>query len=192
MLGEKKRIKHTIVLPSIALSQFLHKTVFDEASFALFMENTVGALEKSGIKLDATVSDDALMRLRFLVERARTCVIKEKINSVKFEELFGISVAHAQLQDLTLNVRAQTQSDAAVDVYYAEQKSESNRGSNTDFNGSGTVSESRTDHYSTTNFSGRQVTLPEERFTRVPLLDALSLGTLIAKVDVQLKELGNY
>jgi len=192
MPAERSRIKHKIVLPSIALSQFLHKALFDEATFALFMENTAGALQSSGIELEENVTEDALMRLRFLVERARDFVIKERINSAKFEEIFGITVLNPRLLDVSLQALTLSKTDTSSEIYYSEQNSESNRGSSTDFNNSDAVNDAHSDHYSNTSFGGLQYTLPEERFSRVPLLDSLSLGVLIAKIDSQLKELGPY
>lgn len=188
MATDKKRINHSIVLPSAALSKFLRKVVFDEDTFALFMENSVGALRSCGVEFDGCVTEDAMMRLRFLVVRSRDLVASRKIEKTRFEEVFGISVAHANLRDITLKAAAGAQADAAVDVYYAEQKSESNRGSTTDFT-SGAVTSSKTDHYSTTKFDGKELTRPEDRFVAVPLLSTVVLGMVIAKLEVQLKEL---
>jgi hypothetical protein len=192
MVAQKSRITHKIVLPTYALSQFLRKAVFEEETFALFMENSARALKNSGIELDPGVSDDALMRLRFLVVRAHDFVVKEKINSAKFEELFGISVVNARLQDIKLKSGIMVKADAVVDVYYSEQKSEQNRGASTEFKNMDAVNDTRSDHWSTTKFDGKGILRPEDRFIRVPLLDALTLGTVIAKVDSQLKELGTY
>lgn len=188
MATDKARINHSIVLPSVALSQFLRKVVFDEDAFALFMENSEGALKSCGIELDQCVSEDALMRLRFLVMRTRDFVASKKIEKARFEELFGISVAHHKFRDLKL--KAQIQADAAVDVYYSEQSTERNRGANTEFNQRQSVSDTRSDHYSTTKFDGKELTRPEDRFVAVPLVSTLVIGMVIAKLEVQLKELG--
>jgi hypothetical protein len=191
MVPAKGRITHKIVLPSYALSQFLHKAVFDQVTFSLFMENSAGTLKNNGIELDCCVTAEALMRLRFLVTRARDFVVKERISAAKFEELFGLTVVNVDLQDVAITVAVEVRAEAAVDVQYSEQNTESNRGSNTDFS-SGTVNDSHTDHYSTTQFGGKESLPPEERFNRVPLLDALTVGTIIAKMDSQLKEQGSY
>lgn len=187
----KRRITHKIVLPSFALSQFLRKAVFDEETFSLFMENSAGALKNCGIELDSSVSDEALMRLRFLVVRAHDFVIKNKINSAKFEQLFGIEVVNPRLQDIKLKAFVMAEADTTVDVYYSEKQSERHRGANTEWQKKDALTESHTDHYSTTKFDGQEIVHPEDRFIRVPLLDALTLGTLIGKMDNQLKELGS-
>lgn len=189
MVASKSRITHKIILPSYALSTFLRKAVFDEETFSLFMENSAGALKNSGIELDSCVSEEALMRLRFLVVRAHDFVIKGKINSAKFEELFGIAVINPKLKDVSLKVGVMAKADASVDVYYSEKQTESHRGANTEFKNQDALTESRTDHWSTTKFDGKGIARPEDRFAHVPLLDALTLGTLIAKMDSQLKEL---
>ena len=113
MVANKSRITNKIVLPSYALSQFLRKVVFDEGTFALFMENSAGTLKNCGIELNCCVSDDALMRLRFLVVRARDFVINEKIDSTKFEEIFGLSVVNLKLQDIKLKAATMAKADAA-------------------------------------------------------------------------------
>jgi hypothetical protein len=192
MVASKSRIAHKIILPSYALSKFLRKAVFDEETFSLFMENSAGTLKNSGIELDSCVSEEALMRLRFLVVRAHDFVIKGKINSAKFEEIFGIAVVNPKLKDVSLKVGVMTKAEASVDVYRQETQSESNRGANTEFKNQDALTDSRTDHWSTTKFDGKGIARPEDRFTHVPLLDALTLGTLIAKMDSQLKELGKY
>ena len=192
MKAKKSRITHKIVIPSYALSTFLRQAVFDEESFSLFMENSVGFLRNSGIELDSSVSEDAMIRLRFLVARAHDCVIKEKINSAKFEELFGIVVANSKLQDIKLNIGATIQSEASVEVYYSEKQTESHRGSNTDFQKQDAVTESHTDHWSTTKWDGKEIVRPEDRFTHVPLLDALTLGMLITKMESNLNAFGKY
>lgn len=190
MVASKSRITHKIILPSYALSKFLRKAVFDEEAFSLFMENSTGALKNSGIELDSCVSEEALIRLRFLVVRAHDLVINGKINSAKFEELFGIAVVNPKLKDVSLKVGVMAKADASVDVYYSEKQTESHRGANTEFKNQDAVTESRTDHWSTTKWGGKEIARPEERFTHVPLLDSLTLGMLIAKMDSQLKELG--
>jgi len=190
MAPNKDRINHKIVLPSIALSQFLRKVVFDEEAFALFMENSSGALKSCGIELDYCVSDEALMRLRFLLARTRDFVVSQKIEKARFEEIFGITVSNHQLRDIKLKAATQAQADAAVDVYYAEQSSEQNRGANTEFNKRDAVSDTRSDHYSSTKFDGKELSRPEDRFVSVPLLSTLVLGMVIAKLDSQLKQLG--
>lgn len=190
MIANKNRITHKIVIPSYALSKFLRKAVFDEETFSLFMENSTGVLKNSGIELDSSVSEEALIRLRFLVVRAHDFVIKGKINSAKFEEIFGIMVVNPKLRDVTLKAGAMAKAEASVDVYYSEKQTESHRGANTNFKHDA-LTESHTDHYSTTKFDGKEIVRPEDRFTRAPLLDALTLGTLIAKMDSRLKELGN-
>jgi len=192
MVAIKSRITHNIVLPSVALSQFLRKVVFDQEMFSLFLENSVGALKSCGIELDCCVSDQALTRLRFLVIRARDFVVNQKIDKAKFEEIFGIAVVNAKFHDIKLKAATVAQVDAAVDVYYAEQSSEQNRGANTDFNKRDAVSDTRSDHYSSTRFDGKEIFRPEDRFVRVPLLDTLTLGTVVAKMDSQLKELGAF
>jgi hypothetical protein len=192
MVASNRRITHKIVLPSYAFSKFLRKAVFDEETFALFMENSAGALKSNGIELDACVSEEALMRLRFLVVRAHDFVLKGKINSAKFEELFGMVVVNPQLKDVSLKVGVMAKAEASVDVYYSEKQTESHRGANTEFKNQDALTESRTDHWSTTKWDGKGIARPEDRFTHVPLLDALTLGSLIAKMDSQLKELGKY
>lgn len=190
MVASKSRITHKIVLPSCALSTFLRKAVFDEETFSLFMENSAGALKNNGIDLDSSVSEDALMRLRFLVVRAHDFVSKGKINSAKFEEIFGIAVVNQKLKDVSLKVGVMAKAEASVDVYYSEKQTESHRGANTEFKNQDALTESRTDHWSTTTWGGKELARPEERFIHVPLLDAVTVGTLIAKIDSQLKELG--
>lgn len=189
MAASKSRITHRIVLPSYALSNFLKKAVFDEETFALFMENSMAALKNSGIELEPGVSEEALMRLRFLVVRAHDFARKGKIDSARFEELFGLVVVNPKLKDVSLKVGVTAKSDASVDVYYSEQQSESNRGAKTEFKNQDALTDSHTDHWSTTKWDGKGIARPEDRFTHVPLLDALTLGTLIAKMDSQLKEL---
>ncbi len=191
MAPNKSRITHKIVVPSYAVSQFLRKAVFDEETFAIFMENSARALKNSGIELDCSVPDEALMRLRFLVVRARDYVVKEKINSAKFEELFGIVVVNQGLQDIKLKAAVMVKADATVDVRYMENSSESNRGSSTEWNNRDALTDTRSDHWSTTNFGGKGISRPEDRFIRVPLLDTVSLVTVIAKLDSKLKELGS-
>lgn len=190
MVPNKSRINHSMVLPSIALSQFLRKAVFDQEMFSLFMENSAGALKSCGIELDHCVSEEALMRLRFLVLRTRDFVVTQKIDKAKFEELFGISVVNQKFVDLKIKAAREAAANAAVDVYYAEQSSEQNRGSNTEFNKRDAVNDTRSDHYSSTKFDGKELSRPEDRFIRVPLLSTLILGVVIAKLDSQLKELG--
>lgn len=192
MAANKSRITHKIVLPSYALRTFLRKAVFDEETFSLFMENSTGVLTSSGIKLDSSVSEDALTRLRFLVARAHDFVLKEKLDLAKFEEIFGIAVVNPRLRDIRLKIGAMVNSEASVDVYYSEKQSESNRGANTEWKNQDALSDSRSDHWSTTKFDGEEIMRPEDRFTRAPLLDALTLGMLIAKMDSKLKELGKY
>ncbi|MDG4476939.1 hypothetical protein [Thiovibrio frasassiensis] len=192
MVASNRRITHKIVLPSYAFSKFLRKAVFDEETFALFMENSAGALKSNGIELDACVSEEALMRLRFLVVRAHDFVLKGKINSAKFEELFGVVVVNPQLKDVSIKVGVMAKAEASVDVYYSEKQTESHRGANTEFKNQDAITESRTDHWSTTKWDGKGIARPEDRFTHVPLLDAVTLGSLIAKMDSQLKELGKY
>lgn len=192
MVANKSRITHKIVLPSYALSKFLREAVFDEETFSLFMENSAGVLKNAGIELDSCISEEALMRLRFLVVRAHDFVIKGKINSAKFEEIFGIAVVNPKLKDVSLKVGVMAQADASVDVYRQETQSESNRGAKTEFKNQDALTDSHTDHWSTTKFDGKGIARPEDRFTHVPLLDALTLGTIIAKMDSQLKELGKY
>jgi len=186
-----KPIRYKIKLPSFALSQCLREAIFKPAPFALFMENTAGALQNSGVELDDDVPEEALMRLRFLVERAREYVLSAKIDVAKFEQIFGITVANPPLTNLTIQALALSQADTSSEIYYAEQNSDSNRGSNTDFNNSDAVNDSHSDHYSNSSWGGLQFP-GEERFLRTPLLDALTLGTLIAQIDNQLKELGPY
>lgn len=190
MVAKKpSRITQKIVLPSYALSQFLRKVVFDEQMFALFLENSEGALKSCGIEMDSCLSEEALMRLRFLIIRARDFVVKEKIDAARFEEIFGLSVVNVRLQDIKLKAAAMIKADAAVDVYYAEQNSESNRGASTEFNNRDSVTDTRSDHYSTTKFDGKELFRPEDRFLRAPLVSTLILATVIAKLDVKLKEM---
>lgn len=192
MAANKGRITHKIAVPSHALSQFLRKVVFDEDTFCRFMENSAGTLRTCGVELDSSVSEEALTRLRFLVVRAHDYVVKEKIDSARFEQIFGIAAVNPRLQDIKLKAAAMVKADATVDVYYSEQQSESNRGASTEWKNQDAISESRSDHWSTTKFDGRELLRPEDRFIRVPLLDAFTLGTIVAKVESQLKQLGNY
>ena len=191
MSADKRRITYKIVLPSYALRRFLCKAVFEEETFSLFMENSARVLKNNGIELDPGISEEALMRLRFLVVRAHGFAIEGKINSAKFEEIFGIEVVNPKLQDIKLKAAAMAKSEASVDVYYSEKQTESHRGANTEWKNKDALTESRTDHWSTTKFDGREFARPEDRFSHVPLLDALTLGMLIAKMDRRLKELGN-
>lgn len=186
----KNRITHKIVVPSYALSNFLRRAVFDEEAFSLFMENSAAVLSKNGIKLDPSISEDALMRLRFLVTRARDFVLKEKINAAKFEELFGIIAINQNLQDIKLKTATISEAETSVDVYYSETQSESHRGASTEFKNQDSITESRSDHWSTTKWNGREILHPEDRFIRTPLLDSLTLGMLIAKIDGRLKDYG--
>ncbi len=186
----KNRITHKIVVPSYALSNFLRRAVFDEEAFSLFMENSAAVLSKNGIKLDPSISEDALMRLRFLVTRARDFVLKEKINAAKFEELFGIIAINQNLQDMKLKTATISEAETSVDVYYSETQSESHRGASTEFKNQDSITESRSDHWSTTKWNGREILHPEDRFIRTPLLDSLTLGMLIAKIDGRLKDYG--
>jgi hypothetical protein len=188
MVADKSRITHKIALPSYALRQFLRKTIFDEESYATFMENSIAALKRCGVELDPCLSEEALMRLRFLIFRAHDYVVKQKIDAVKFEELFGIVVSNLKLQDIKLGVAVELSADSSTDVYYLEQNSESNRGSNTEWNKADALTDTRSDHYSVTKFQGKEIGRPDDRFARVPLLDAVTLGTLIAKVEAKLNE----
>ncbi len=187
----KDRITYKIIVPSYAFSKFLRQAVFDEATFSLFMENSAAVLRSNGVALHANVAEDALMRLRFLVARTHDFVLKQKIDSAKFEELFGIVVVNPELQDIKLTVGATVKADTSVDVTYSEQQSESHRGASTEFKNQDAITESRSDHWSTTKWTGKEIIHPEERFIRVPLLDSLTLGTLLAKMDSKLKELGS-
>lgn len=207
MVTKTSRVTHKIEVPSFALSKVLRQAIFDGEAFSVFMENTAGVLKSNGVELGSGISEDALMRLRFLVERARNYAVNEKINSTKFEELFGIEVVNARsdvvyltdrnvVSDANIKTKAETVSagriSTSADVYYSEQQSESHRGASTEWKNQDALTESRTDHWSTTKFNGNDfVNRPEERFVRTPLLDALTLGKLLGKMDIRLKELGS-
>gem|GEM_PF-1726683 len=207
MVTKTNRVTHKIEVPSFALSKVLRQAIFDAEAFAVFMENTSGALKNNGVELGSGISDDALMRLRFLVDRARNYVVKQKINSTKFEELFGVEVVNAR-SDVAFEIDTDTDRIAQVtrtregtypgkisgsaDVYYSEKQSESHRGASTEWKNQDALTESRSDHWTQTNFEGRDlINRPEERFVRTPLLDALTLGKLLGKMDIRLRELGS-
>lgn len=192
MSAIEKRISQKIKLPSAALNNALRHAIFDQDAFAVFLENTTGALKSNGVELDANISNKALMRLRFLVVRAHDLLVDKKMNASKFEQLLGLDVIDS---NFAVMLESKTERgvertiDAQANIYYSEQQSESNRGSNTDWSKRDAVSNTGSDHWSTTKFDGKGFLRPEERFIRAPLLDALSLGEIIAKIEARLKEI---
>ena len=193
-----KRITHRITLPSHALSQFLRKAIFDDDTLALVLENTALTLKNHGVIAADDVSDDALMQLRFILLRAHGYIKENKVNAARFEQIFGINVTKGRYQETTAEfvpVKAEAKVEqiqrinTQFDIYYSEQKSESHRGVNTDF-GENSMPNTRTNHHYSSSFEGKDLMI--DQFIRTPLLDALTLGDLMARIDRQLRELGDY
>ncbi len=194
-----QRITHRITLPSHAFNQFLRKAIFDDDTFALVMENTEMTLKNHGVITNDDVSDEALMQLRFILMRAHAYVKENKVNAARFEQIFGIKVAAGRYQDISAQFVPEIKSSVKVeqaqrinvqfDIFYSEQKSQSHRGINTDFE-ENSMPHTRTSHHYSTSFDGND--LVKDQFIRTPLLDALTLGDLMARIDRQLKELGDY
>ena len=176
MATEISRITQKIVLPSYELSQFLRKAVFDEETFSLFMENSAKTLANNGVELDTSVAEDALMRLQSLVARAHKFVVKEKIDSAKFENVFGISVADVADAAAWTKIGKDTGTDTGTSTYPDPSTEPSPHYTNDD----------------TKFVAGKEVLRPDDRFIRTPLLDALTLGTVIAGLDSQLKALEKF
>lgn len=190
-IKKNHRITHKIEVPSYALRKFLRQTVFDEESYLLFMENSLAFLKNNGIELDSSVSEEALMQLRALVDRAHYFVVEEKIDSAKFEDLFGIVVTNPKMPEAMIKSKIATRIQTYADIYYAEANSDSHRGSNTEFKNHDALTETRSNTHHKTSWDGNDlIRRPEDRFGHAPLLDALSLGMLIGKIDTRLKELG--
>ncbi len=197
MTKAAERITHRITLPSHAFSQFLRKAIFDDETFALVMENTEMTLKNHNITTSDDVSEEALMQLRFILMRAHGFVKQEKINEARFEQIFGINVAASRYQDISAHFVTKAEAkaefaqriDTQSDIFYSEQQSESHRGINVDFE-QNSMPHTRTNHHYSTKFDGRD--LMTERFIRTPLLNALTLGDLMARIDRQLTELGDF
>jgi hypothetical protein len=206
---EKKRISFNISLPSLSLKQCLQKVIFDGNVFLSFDENPRGVLEANGIKLDPSVTDEIIMRLKFTLIRARNFIVKEKIDVKRFEEIFGryeniFGVREDSSVFLVPDTNIEPDSDITPGrafnvegrgpVEYSEKQSESNRGANTDWNKQDALSDSKSDHWSTTKFEtdGSQLAHIKDRFIRTPLLDAFTLSRLITQYHIRMKEFGNY
>lgn len=207
--AKRKRISFRIKLPSTAFSQFLKETIFDPNAFRAFTENPKGVLEARGVMVDASVTEDVLTRLRFTIIRARNFVVKEKVTGSRFEEIFGRYeniFAVREDSEICVETRTDTEPDTTVEhgskvtvgpqasfaVEYSEQSSETNRGADTSWEGQDAVANSHSDHWSTTKFEGERIAHLKDRFARVPLLDAITLGRLMAQFHIRLKEFGNY
>jgi len=170
METKTSRITQKIEFPSDQLSQILQLAVFDEKVFSQFSEDPAKTLANHGLELDLNVKEDALVQLRSLVVRAHEFAVKKLIDSAKFEAIFGFAAGGLQ-------------------VAYSEECQNTNRGKDTSWENQDAVPNSGTKSWHSTEFNSCKVDRlrPEDRFLRVPLLDALTLGAVIAKMDSQLK-----
>ncbi|MCE5312029.1 MAG: hypothetical protein LLF86_02625 [Nitrospiraceae bacterium] len=205
MKKQQDRISFRIKMPSFGFMQFMKKTVFDNDAFSVFIENPKAALESAGVALDSSVTPDMLMRLKFTVIRARGFISKEKVKLERFEDIFGISrfipgQDMLPYADAEINLNKETEAEiqyrqeihTSTIVEYSEKSSETNRGANTSWEGQDAVASSKSDHWSTTKFDGERIFRPDDRFYRVPLLDAAALSGLITQFHIRLKEYGDY
>lgn len=205
MKKQPERISFRINMPSCAFMKFMKKTVFDKDAFNIFVENPRAALESEGVSLDDSVTPDMLIRLKFTIIRARGFISKEKVRLERFEDIFGISkfIPGYEMMpelDAEINMNRETEADiqyrqeihTSAIVEYSEKSSETNRGSNTSWEGQDAVANSKSDHWSTTKFEGEHLFRPDDRFYRAPLLDSAALSSLITQFHIRLKEYGDY
>ncbi len=205
MVKQLSRISFRIKMPSVAFTQFMKKVVFDKEKFSLFIENPKGVLETAGVKLGDSVTADMLMRFKFTMIRARNFVTKEKVGLDRFEDVFGISKTIPEFgidPDLDIDTEVRRNVDIAAEwrqdasfsgvVEYSERSSETHRGANTSWENQDALTNSKSDHWTTRNFEGEHVFRPEDRFYQAPLLDAVTLSSLMTQFDIRLKEYGKY
>jgi hypothetical protein len=168
--GKPLRINEKIKPISPTFQVFIKDLLFNDDAYLIFLQNLKASLAAHGIDISPDLTQQALIDFRFALENARIKLNSDK--KLRFEDIFRLTVV--TIDEARLKFKPKTVGiDTSVEVYYSEKSSESNRGSNTDFGGSGTVSDKGTDHYSTTKFETTSIfkdDIVRERFFRAPML----------------------
>ncbi len=172
------RIREKIKPISPTIQVFIKDLLFNDDAYLVFLQNLKSSLSAHGIDPSPDLTQQALIDFRFALENARIKLNSDK--KLRFEDIFRlpfVTIDEARLKFKPSTYGTATRVEASfstsVEVYYSEKSSESNRGSNTDWGGSGTVSEKGTDHYSTTKFETTSIfkdDIVRERFFRAPML----------------------
>ena len=179
------RINEKIKPISPTFQVFIKDLLFNDDAYLVFLQNLKASLSAHGIDPSPDLTQQALIDFRFVLENARIKLNSDK--KLRFEDIFRLPVL--TIDDAHLKFKAKTVGVAtSVEVYYSEKSSESNRGSNTDWGGSGTVSEKGTDHYSTTKFETSSIfkdDIVRERFFRAPMLSNDMIVQLTKAIDTK-------
>jgi hypothetical protein len=177
------RINKNIKPISPTFQVFVKDLLFNDDAYMVFLQNLNASLAAHGIDLSPDLTQQALIDFRFALENARVKINSDK--KLRFEDIFRLTVF--TIDDARLKFKPKTVGiETSVEVYYSEKSSESNRGSNTDFGGSGTVSDKGTDHYSTTKFETTSIfkdDIVRERFFRAPMLSNELVVQLTKAID---------
>jgi hypothetical protein len=101
---KQKRIKLSIQMPSVALLRFIEKALQDDEFFASAIENPLGAMKESGVRLNLTTLTPRDLATFFgALAGVKELIKKRQIKDITFEKIFG------QVADIRGTILAETQ-----------------------------------------------------------------------------------